>query len=587
VSAGWSAPDLPDPTLQAAADAAAKADVAVVVVGDTSSEGSDRTTLALPGNEDDLISAVAAANPRTVVVLRAGAPVLMPWLSQVPAVLDMWYPGQEDGNALAALLTGDAEPGGRLPVSFPRTDTQTAVAAAPGRYPAVNGVYDYSEGLDVGYRWYQQEDQTPLFPFGYGLSYTTFRVSHLSTGPGSVQATSRGTGQVHLSVDVTNTGRRTGTDVVQVYLGYPKGSGEPPKSLKTFAKVQLKPGQTKKVRLTLSSDALRVWDSSAHDWTVLDGRYPLYVGQSSADTPLTGAVTVSRTVGAQYVALAAAATTDPGTAQSVKQTFTNTGDSSAQNVRLGLTLPKGWTATPAGHGATTFRSVRPHSSVSVPWNVTAPATTAAGAVTLTGTAAFELAGRQTRSATATTTVPYATTAAAYDNEGISADSDPSTGNLDPGGYSYSATQLAAVGYTPGATVTANGLSYAWPNTRPGAPDNIAAAGQVIKVQGKGARIGLLGTGVGSAHSGTVTVTYTDGTTADLTVDFPDWYGNAASGNSQLAVTTANWNRPASDTLGNHAVSLYTTGGTLDPSKTVSTVTLPDDTGIHVFAISVS
>ncbi|MEW2519227.1 glycoside hydrolase family 3 C-terminal domain-containing protein [Actinacidiphila alni] len=585
VSVGWFAPDLPDPTIQAAVDAAKKADAAVVVVGDSSSEGSDRTTLALPGNEDQLISAVAAANPRTVVVIRAGAPVLMPWLSQVPAVLDMWYPGQEDGNALAALLTGDAEPGGRLPVSFPRTDTQTATAAAPGRYPAVNGVYDYSEKLDVGYRWYDQEKQTPLFPFGYGLSYTTFRQSHLRIDDDRVEATGRGTGKIRVSVDVTNTGRRTGTDVVQLYVGYPAGAGEPPKALKTFAKVELKPGRTKTVRLTLDADAFRTWDSAAHDWTVLAGRYPVYVGQSSADTPLKGAVTVTRTVGAQYTAVSVPAQADAGASYPVKQTFTNTGDSAVRDLSLSLSVPAGWKATPAP-GKAAGRTVAPHSSVSATWVVQAPADATPGPATVTGRATYLLDGRQTRTADAATTVPYATTAAAYNNKGISADSDPSTGDLDPGGYSLSATQLAKVGYTPGATVTAGGLDYTWPDTRPGEPDNVAAAGQVIRVQGQGSRLGLLGTGISSAHAGTVTVTYTDGTTADLAVYLPDWYSNAASGNSQLAVTTANWNRPPGDTLGDHAVSLYTTGGALDPDKAVASVTLPNDSGFHVFAISV-
>ncbi|WP_202236169.1 glycoside hydrolase family 3 C-terminal domain-containing protein [Actinacidiphila reveromycinica] len=589
VSIGWSSPQVPDPTIQAAVDAAKGADAAVVVVGDSSSEGSDRTTLALPGNEDALIAAVAAANPKTVVVLRAGAPVLMPWLADVPAVLDMWYPGQEDGNALAALLTGDASPGGRLPVSFPRTDTQTAVAAAPGRYPAVNGVYDYSEKLDVGYRWYQDEDQTPLFPFGYGLSYTTFRLSHLtvrSPGAGALSAGSGTTAPVQLSVDVTNTGKRAGSEVVQVYLGHPAGSGEPPKELKAFAKVELAPGRTKQVRLTLGADALRVWDSATHDWTVQDGTYPIHVGESSASTPLTASVTVRHTAGVQATAVTAAPTTGAGTTQTVRQTFTNTGDSAVSGARLALSVPAGWRAAPAKGAATSFPTVRAHATVSTSWTVTAPADASAGSTTLTGRATYTLGGRRTRTGTATTVVPYATVAAAYDNEGISADSDPSTGNLDPGGYSYSATQLAAVGYTPGATVTADGLSYTWPDTRPGQPDNVAADGQVVAVGGQGARLGLLGAGVSSAHSGTVTVTYTDGTSTDIAVDFPDWYANAASGNSRLAVTTANWNRPATDTIGDHAVSLYTTGGALDPSKTVATVKLPADSGIHVFAISV-
>ena len=586
VSIGWSAPGVPDPTLQAAAAAAAKADAAIVVVGDSSSEGSDRTTLALPGNEDDLIRAVAAANPRTVVVVRAGAPVLMPWLSDVPAVLDMWYPGQEDGNALAALLTGDAEPGGRLPVSFPTSDTQTPTAAAPGRYPAVNGVYTYSEGLEVGYRWYQQENQTPLFPFGYGLAYTSFRLSNLRAAPGVLTVAPDGSAPVNVSVDVTNTGRRTGSDVVQLYLGHPAGSGEPPKTLATFGKVTVKPGQTRTVQLTLRADDLRVWDSSAHNWTVLDGRYPLYVGESSADTPLTTAVTVHKSIGVQSVAVGAPTTTDAGSTQTVTTKFTNNGDFTAAGLRLGLTVPDGWTATPAAGSSTTVPAVGPHGTATTTWKVTAPAGATPGAAAFTGTAAYDLGGSQSRSATAGTTVPYASVAAAFNNAGISADSDPSTGKLDPGGYSLSATQLAAVGYTPGAQVTANGLTYAWPNTQPGRPDNVAAAGQAIRVSGQGSRIGLLGTGISSAHSGTVTVTYTDGTTANVAVDFPDWYSNKASGNSQLAVTTANWNRPPTDTLGNHAVSLYTTGGALDPSKTVALVTLPNDSGIHVFAVSI-
>ncbi|MBM9504043.1 glycoside hydrolase family 3 C-terminal domain-containing protein [Actinacidiphila acididurans] len=584
VSVGWSAPGVPDPTIAAAAQAAAQSDAAVVVVGDSSSEGSDRTTLALPGNEDDLIRAVAAANPRTIVVVRAGAPVLMPWLSNVPAVLDMWYPGQEDGNALAALLTGDAEPSGRLPVSFPASDTQTAVAAAPGRYPAVNGVYDYSEKLDVGYRWYQDTDQTPLFPFGYGLSYTSFKLSNLRIGPTDLIQTGHGTAPVHVLVDVTNTGQRSGSDVVQVYLGHPAGSGEPPKELKAFAKVTVAPGSTKQVELTLPAESLRIWDSNAHDWTVQDGTYPVYVGESSADTPLTGAVTVAKSVGVQSVAVDAPATTDAGSTHTVKTTFTNNGDDNVENLSLGLNVPAGWTAVPAGAPAP--RHIAPHTSVSADWTVTAPTDAAPGTDSLTGTAHYVLQGEQSKTADATTTVPYASVAAAFNNAGISADSDPSTGKLDPGGYSLSATQLAAVGYTPGATVTAGGLSYQWPNTQPGQPDNVAANGQVIRIGAQGSKIGLLGTGISSAHSATVQVTYTDGTSAQIAVDFPDWYSNKASGNSQLAVTTANWNRPPTDTLGNHAVSLYTTGGALDPSRTVATVTLPADTGIHVFAISV-
>src|SRR4051794_13777085 len=166
----------------AAARLAAAADVAVVVVGDVEKEGSDRATMSLTGNQDQLVQAVAAANPRTVVVLNSGAPVLMPWVDSVPAIVEAWYPGEEDGNALAAVLFGDVNPSGKLPVTFPRTESQTPVSS-PDRWPGVNGTAHYSEGLQVGYRWYDAQGQDPLFPFGFGLSYTSFAMRHLTVSP--------------------------------------------------------------------------------------------------------------------------------------------------------------------------------------------------------------------------------------------------------------------------------------------------------------------------------------------------------------------------------------------------------------------
>ena len=143
-------------------------------------EGMDRTTLALPGDQDALIDAVAAVNPRTIVVLNTGGPVLMPWLHHVEAVLQAWYPGQQYGAALAAVLFGDGDPGGRLPVTFPASDAQgPAPTTRPERYPGVNGEQRYDEGIFVGYRWYDQFRQQPLFPFGYGLSYADFRFGDL------------------------------------------------------------------------------------------------------------------------------------------------------------------------------------------------------------------------------------------------------------------------------------------------------------------------------------------------------------------------------------------------------------------------
>jgi beta-glucosidase len=211
----------------------------------------------------------------------------MPWLSSVEAVLEAWYPGEEDGNVVADLLFGKANPSGKLPMSFPRRESETA-ANTTSQYPGVNGTVRYSEGLKVGYRWYDAQSVSPLFPFGFGLSYTSFRFANLS-----VPATPDANGSVTVSVDVTNTGSRAGADVAQVYVSAPSSAGEPPKQLKGFAKVSLNPGQTKRVSITLQDRAFSVWSTSAHAWTAVPGRHTLSVGDSSRSLPLQGTVTVS------------------------------------------------------------------------------------------------------------------------------------------------------------------------------------------------------------------------------------------------------------------------------------------------------
>ncbi|MFL6073159.1 MAG: glycoside hydrolase family 3 C-terminal domain-containing protein [Mycobacteriales bacterium] len=262
----------------AAAQLAASADVALVMVGNKDKEGGDRPNLSLPagaGNQDALVSAVAAANPHTVVVLKTGGPVLMPWLSQVPAVLESWYPGEEDGNVVADLLFGQANPSGKLPMSFPAAEADTP-AHTPQQYPGVNGTAVYSEGLQVGYRWYDTQGVEPLFPFGYGLSYTTFRVDHL-TVPSRVN----GHGTVRVGVDVTNTGTRAGAEVVQVYVADPAAAGEPARQLRAFAKVSLRPGQTRHLTLALDQHTFSIWDTAANGWRTVPGRYTVYAGDSS------------------------------------------------------------------------------------------------------------------------------------------------------------------------------------------------------------------------------------------------------------------------------------------------------------------
>jgi len=231
IELSWTPPSgTPDVQIAQAVAAAKKADTAVVFVTNKDTEAIDRTSLALPGYQDRLVSAVAAANPHTIVVLNTGGPVAMPWLDQVSGLVEGWYPGEEDGNAMADVLLGRVDPSGRLPITFPRGLADTP-ANTPGQYPGVNGVATYSEGLDVGYRHYDDAKIDPLFPFGYGLSYTTFGYRNLTVHGHGTDLT--------VGADITNTGHRTGTAVPQLYIGAPD---EPPAQLKGFTKLRLRPG---------------------------------------------------------------------------------------------------------------------------------------------------------------------------------------------------------------------------------------------------------------------------------------------------------------------------------------------------------
>jgi beta-glucosidase len=267
----------------AAAALARRSNVAIVVVNDTESEHLDRTTLSLPAREDALIAAVAAANPRTVVVLQTGSAVLMPWLEQVGAVLETWYPGEVAGTSLVDLLSGRADPSGKLPVTFPAS-AAVMPAGSPRTFGGTGGRTLYAEGVDVGYRWYQAHNVAPSFPFGFGLSYTKFGFSHLklSTVAG---------GAVGVSATVTNVGKAAGADVVQCYVGAPTQTGEPPRQLRGFRRVDLAAGASATVHLTLSMGDFASWDTPAHSW-VVGGTYRVYVGDASdaAHLPLHGQV---------------------------------------------------------------------------------------------------------------------------------------------------------------------------------------------------------------------------------------------------------------------------------------------------------
>jgi beta-glucosidase len=273
---GWQTPS--QSGIPAAVAAARAADVAIVFANDAQGEGMDRTSLSLPGDQNQLIQAVADANRRTIVVLNTGGPVLMPWLHAVDGVVEAWYPGQTFGTAIAAVLFGDANPAGRLPVTFPASDTQgPAPATQPQHYPGVNGTESYDEGLDVGYRWYDATGQQPLFPFGYGLSYEHFAVSGVraSYDPRDGSAT--------VTATVTNTSSRTGPATVELYLASPPAAQEPPKQLKGYSKVDLGPGQSKLVVFRLTSGDLAYYDTNSSKFTVAPGHYTVLVGTSSTE----------------------------------------------------------------------------------------------------------------------------------------------------------------------------------------------------------------------------------------------------------------------------------------------------------------
>jgi beta-glucosidase len=269
-----------------AAALAASSGVAIVFASYPESEGSDLTSIDLGSKEDSLISAVAAANPRTIVVLNTGSAVTMPWLSSVAGVLEAWYPGQEGGTAIASILFGNAAPSGHLPVTFPTSLSQVPASTA-ARWPGTNGAVDYSEGIDVGYRWYQANGLTPLFPFGYGSSYTSFSFSNLRIGPLTAG------GAATVSATVTNTGSRAGADVAQLYVDDPPASGQPPEQLEGFQRVYLQPEASKRVTFHLTQHNLQYWNSSSNGWTTSTGSYGIKVGDSSANLPLSGTLSVS------------------------------------------------------------------------------------------------------------------------------------------------------------------------------------------------------------------------------------------------------------------------------------------------------
>jgi len=285
--------------VKAAAALAKASEFAIVFVNEPTTEGRDLPSLNLSGAQNDLVSAVAAANPRTIIVLETGGPAAMPWIDSVGAAIEIWYPGIRGAEALANILFGDVNPSAKLPATFAKSDADLphpsifgfdqrptpqattppgGVTAPPQRFQMKPFDIDYTEGLKVGYKWFQAENKQPLFAFGHGLSYTSFAYSDLTATIDSV------------SFKVRNTGKRAGAEIAQVYASLPASANEPPKRLVAWEKVSLSPGEAKMVTLKLDPKFLSIFNEEKDDWELLSGDYRIFVGGASDSTPLSAPV---------------------------------------------------------------------------------------------------------------------------------------------------------------------------------------------------------------------------------------------------------------------------------------------------------
>ncbi len=281
--------------LDEAKDAARDADVVVLMAGLVATEGADQPDANMLNDQNRMLEELLGINPATVLVMKDSNPVLMPWIDKAPAVLEAWNQGSEDGHVVADLLFGVVNPSGKVPTSYPRSEDDTLYAEKPERYPGTDEgagypVIRYSEGLEVGYRWFQAQDIQPLFGFGFGLSYTTFDIADVS-----VDAPEGGQAPVTVTASVANTGPVAGAEVVQVYLGVPV-DGQPPKRLVGFQKMFVEPGESKQVTITIDPAATNhpfgVWDYCSRAFVTKPGEYRVYVGNAAGNTPHSAQVTV-------------------------------------------------------------------------------------------------------------------------------------------------------------------------------------------------------------------------------------------------------------------------------------------------------
>ncbi|WP_328461723.1 glycoside hydrolase family 3 C-terminal domain-containing protein [Streptomyces sp. NBC_00448] len=666
------------------------ADLVVVFVGtttDNTNEGLDRGNLNMPGNYDSLISQVTAiGNPRTALAIQSDGPVRIDDVQgEFPAVVYSSYNGESQGDALADVLFGKQNPSGHLDFTWYKDASQLPAMSDYGLTPAATG------GLG---RTYQYFTGTPTYPFGYGLSYSTFAYSHIKADRSSVSAD----GTVKVGFDVRNTGSVPGATVAQLYASTPfsvPGVELPKERLAGFEKTRvLQPGTGQHVVLQVKVSDLALWDSKAAKNVVHDGPYRFQVGPDAADiagaatvdvhgtwTPKVQTVTVqpenveytagetldltgrnqwikddttpanepdrNMSVQADHVVEAVAndgsfldlakahvrySSSDPsvatvdgkglvtavgngvatikatvdgvtgsvpitvhhtlavtapqiakaGSTTTVTTTYTNSGSRTLRNASVALTPASGLTVRATS--PTAFAAIAPGRSVTSTWQITAPADAKPGSYPLSARATYAGA-RSDDETVGQVVVAYPSVSATFDNVGISDDASPGEGDFDGGGRSFSAQTLAAAGLTPGAQVTHDGVTFTWPNSAPGTPDNVIAGGQSFPLTGTGGTLGFLATGAGDA-SGTGTVTYTDGTTQAYSLAVNDWTdNNAPAPGSDILATLPHRNASGGGST-DIPVHVYGTTVALQPGKTVAYLTLPDAPSLHVFATAI-
>ncbi|MEY9910814.1 beta-glucosidase [Catenulispora sp. MAP12-49] len=378
--------------------AAQAATYAIVFVSAPEGEESDLKTLDVSAADETMVADVAAVNPNTIVVINSGSPVVMPWLNSVAGVFENWYGGQETGAAVASLIFGTANPSGKLPVTFPSSLSQVP-AQTTAQWPGTPTGPVYSEGVNIGYRWYQSQNITPAFPFGFGLSYTKFSFSNLAVGGFNAN------GQATVTATVTNTGSVAGAEVAQMYVGDPAASQDPPNQLAGFQRVMLNPGQSATVTFPLSVHNLASWSATDNQWEAQAGSYAIRVGDASNNLPLTGSTSLAHTLTGQVAAGASyAGVSSANTAVSANVT-PNSGVAGSETV--GVVNPFGY-SSPKGTG------------VSFPMQAVDSNTAATLTYTATGLPpGISISGNGTISGSGTTLGTYTVTVTATDGAGVS------------------------------------------------------------------------------------------------------------------------------------------------------------------------